>query len=288
MTQMILPLDSTLYQALSQLIHSQRLVVFVGLPGVGKSLLTQQLALMADQAGRHVHLLQWDVARQPFAADQYVLASYPEVDGVTHAAIRKALGLWVRAAIWRWHGQHADRANMLIAEVPLVGNRLIELAQQHDDEIEPLLSDSATRFVILIPSRELRRAIEGKREASSDSKHSQSSTDAIPQVLRAAWREVRQVAQELKIAGPAAGDRAEYDPEIYQGVYTMLLKHRHTQPLPVSIHLPTEGSSPHHIPIQHSRLAPDADEVRSSIARAEQLYPDMLALERAVNSWYIV
>jgi adenylylsulfate kinase-like enzyme len=95
MTNIILPSDSILYHTFAQLIGSQRLVVFAGLPGVGKSLLSQQLALMAHRAGRNVHLLQWDVARQPFATDPYVLTNYPEVDGVTHAAVRKAMGLCI-------------------------------------------------------------------------------------------------------------------------------------------------------------------------------------------------
>src|SRR4051812_30907373 len=126
MTNVILPCNSTLYHAFEQLIDSQRLVFFVGLPGVGKSLLAQQLALMADQSGRKVHLLQWDVVRQPFTADAYIVANYPEVDGVTHGAVRKAVGLWVRSAIGQWCQHNSDKAEMLIGEAPLIGNRLIE------------------------------------------------------------------------------------------------------------------------------------------------------------------
>ena len=72
--------------------------------GVGKSLLVQQLALMAQAEGRHVHLLQWDVTRAAFERPE-ILARFPEVDGVTHAAIRQGVGTWARRAVHAWHEQ---------------------------------------------------------------------------------------------------------------------------------------------------------------------------------------
>jgi adenylylsulfate kinase-like enzyme len=44
------------------------MVFLAGLPGTGKSLLAHQLAHMASDAGRTIHLLQWDVARPVFEA----------------------------------------------------------------------------------------------------------------------------------------------------------------------------------------------------------------------------
>src|SRR3989449_9742603 len=75
----------------------QRMVFFAGLPGTGKSLLVHQLVHLAGAAGRTVHLLQWDVARPVFEASP-AGRHYPLADGVTHAVIRRAAGLWVRAA----------------------------------------------------------------------------------------------------------------------------------------------------------------------------------------------
>jgi hypothetical protein len=289
MTNIILSSNSTLYHALEQLIDSQRLVFFAGLPGVGKSLLSQQLALMAHQAGRNVYLLQWDVARQPFETDAYVVKNYPEVDGITHGAVRKAVGLWARAAIRRWYHHHPDQADMLIGEVPLVGNRMIELVQRRDDDAEPILSSSTARFVIPVPSRDLRRTIEGKRETSSaNPQHEREHTDAIPQVLQAAWLELYRVAHKLGITNTAPGQHIDYEPDIYEGVYSMLMQHRRAQSLPMTVHLPTEHVSVYDLHVQQSELVPKTDEVRTYVAQVEQLYPDMTSLDREIDRWYVV
>jgi hypothetical protein len=289
MTNVILPSDSTVYHAFEQLIDSQRLVFFAGLPGVGKSLLSQQLALMAQLAGRKVHLLQWDMVRQPFVTDDHILANYPEMDGITHGAVRKAVGLWVRAAIGQWCQHHLDGAAMLIGEAPLIGNRLIELVQRHDDDVERILSSSDARFVIPVPSREVRRTIEGKREASSaNPQNEREQSDAIPQVLQAAWLELYRIAPALELTHTDVDQQIDYDPDIYEGVYSILLKHRHNQPLPLTIHLPTEHLSVYDIHVQVGELAPKRDEVRACMAQVERLYPDMRSLDREINSWYVI
>jgi hypothetical protein len=291
MINIILPPDSTLYQSFEQLTASQRIVFFAGLPGVGKSLLLQQLALMAHQAGRKVHLLQWDVARQPFETDAYVLAHYPEVEGITHGVIRKAVGLWARATIGQWQQDHPAEGEMLIGEVPLIGHRLMELAQRHDDAVEPVLSSPATKFVIPVPSLELRRVIEGKREVSSTKpQHEREQADAIPQVLQALWRELYHVAPALGITGSVLGVEIDYDPDIYQGVYSKLLKHRHSHVLPLTTPLQTENLSAHDLTIQQTELTPTADEVRAYISEVERLYAgrDKALLEHEIDKWYIV
>jgi hypothetical protein len=289
MTNVILRADSTLYQAFEELIGSQRLVFFAGLPGVGKSLLLQQLALMAHLAGRRVHLLQWDVIRQPFVTDAYVLTRYPEVDGITHGAVRKAAGLWVRAAIGQWFRHHSDSADMLIGECPLIGNRLIELVQHHDDDVEPILCSPTAKFIIPVPSREVRRTIEEKREASSaNPQHERENADAMPQVLQAAWLEVYRVAPELNITHTDPGHQGDYDPEIYQGVYSLLLKHRHSQRLPLTVHLPTEDLSVYDLYVRQRDLAPSMDDVRTYMAQVEELYRDMTLLDQEIDRWYIV
>src|SRR5687768_2694168 len=94
----VVPRDSGLYRTLHRAATERRCVFFAGLPGVGKSLLLQQTGLIAAEAGRRVALLQWDVVRGSFETPE-VLARYPEVDGVTHAVIRKAVGLWARGAV---------------------------------------------------------------------------------------------------------------------------------------------------------------------------------------------
>ena len=63
----VIPRDWDAGAALEQLAARQSVVILAGLPGVGKSLLLQQLARMARAAGRQVSLLQWDVARRAFS-----------------------------------------------------------------------------------------------------------------------------------------------------------------------------------------------------------------------------
>src|SRR5262249_20421413 len=141
----------------------RRMVFFAGLPGTGKSLLVHQLAHLALDAGRRVHLLQWDVARPVFEASP-AGRRYPLVDGVTHAVVRRAAGVWARRAIFEWNARHADPAHLLIGETPFVGNRFVELARRVDDAAESLLGDPSCRFAIAVPSREVRQFLEAERE----------------------------------------------------------------------------------------------------------------------------
>ena len=60
--------DPALHERLTGLAGSARMVFVAGLPGTGKSLVIHQLAHLAADAGRAVHLLQWDVARPVFEA----------------------------------------------------------------------------------------------------------------------------------------------------------------------------------------------------------------------------
>src|SRR5947208_1912836 len=113
----------------------QRMVLFAGLPGTGKSLLVNQLVHLAGAAERTVHLLQWDVARPVFEASP-AGRRYPLADGVTHAVIRRAAGLWVRAALVEWNARHRQPEHLLVGETPFVGNRFIELARRTDDRGE--------------------------------------------------------------------------------------------------------------------------------------------------------
>ena len=133
----ILAADSTIYKTFEEALD-KRMVFFAGLSGVGKSLYIQQFSQMAANAERTIHLLQWDVTREAFQSEE-VLAKYPEIGGVTHPMIRKAVGVWTRQGIAQWHKQYPEAEHILIGELPLIGNRLMEIVQQHSDEVEPLL-----------------------------------------------------------------------------------------------------------------------------------------------------
>jgi hypothetical protein len=285
MAEIILPTTSNSYHLFQQIAAQQRVVFLAGLPGTGKSLLLQQLALMAEQAGRIVHLLQYDVVRLPFETPEN-LAKYPEIDGFTHAAIRKAVGLWTRLAVLQWHEQFADVSHLLLAEVPLVGNRLIELMQPLGDEAEGLLASKETVTVLPVPSKEIRILIESAREKSIvQPSHKKEEKDALPNVMRALWQEVAQVAYQLSILDELPTIEVEYDPEVYTAVYQHLLQHRYHEILPINTALhPTNSAYDYNI--SGTELAATPAEVNAIIAVIEQHYTPE-ALEEAVSNWYV-
>lgn len=228
---LVIPISSNLYEQFSEIAQTRRMVFMAGLPGVGKSLLIQQLTLIANQAGRKVHLIQWDVSRQAFEIPQ-ILDSYPEVDGVTDPIIRMAAGRWARSAVYQWHNAHPDPENMLIGEVPLIGNRLIELTQVMNDDAEAVLSSSQVLFVTPVPSWEVRAVIEKAREKSiANPQNENEKLDAPPNVLRALWREVNDLARQIGLT--KAGPDTPYNPYIYAGVYEALLQNRHSRSIPI-------------------------------------------------------
>jgi hypothetical protein len=180
----------------------RRIVVFAGLPGTGKSLLVHQLAHLAAGAGRTVHLLQWDVARPVFEATPAGLR-YPLADGVTHAVIRKAAGLWARQALVDWHRGHPDGRHLLVGEAPFVGGRFVELGRPLDDDAEPLLAGPSCRFALAVPSADVRRFLEALRgQRAVRPLHPREREDAPPHVLRDLWRELAAVAARLGVTRP--------------------------------------------------------------------------------------
>jgi hypothetical protein len=281
--ELILPPDSDLYRALAAAAQARRCVFFAGLPGVGKSLLIQQTALLAAQAGRAVHLLQWDVARGAFETPA-ILARYPEVDGITHAAIRKAAGLWVRRAVHAWDQAHPETCHLLIGEAPLIGNRLSELAQPRPDGVEALLAGPASTFLIPAPSAELRGAIERAREREMAAPlHERERANASLDVMQSLWVDLGEVAERL--GAPAAGSAVGYDRDQYVGVYERLLRHRQAQVLDVTQRFEVRAS-PYDLTLVRSELLPTPTEVEAAMAAVESLPAG--ELEHQVGRWYDV
>jgi DNA polymerase III delta prime subunit len=261
---------------------AHRMVFFAGLPGTGKSLLAHQLAHLALAAGRSVHLLQWDVARPMFEASP-AGRRYPLIDGVTHAVIRKAAGLWVRQALVAWNERHPGTDHLLIGETPIVGSRFIELARRFDDRAENELTSPSCRFVIAVPSRDVRRFLEAERERrSANPLHPREREDAPPQVLRDLWRELAQVAGRLGISAPSH----DYDPAVYRRVYETILRHRSVEIVALDVILPTETLSVYDFAVELPNLVPTDGETQTFIANAERHYPDPTVLEREIDRWW--
>ena len=279
------PHDSVISTKLLKLAGTQRMVFFAGLPGVGKSLLIRELAHMAHGIGRRVHLLQWDVARQGFLTDA-VLAKYSDVTGVTHAVIRKAMGAWARSAVVAWDDANPDDADLLIGEAPLIGNRFIELAVPMHDDAEHLLRAAHTSFLIPVPSREVRHAMEAARAASTaNPRHERERGDARPNVMHAIWEELRQTASIMGVSSPS--DEA-YSPDTYKDVYLEALKHRRPEVIPIDIVLPPINRSVYDFQVPSHDLAPTPAEGEALIEQVERTYPDLAALEGEVARWYAV
>jgi hypothetical protein len=268
---------------LAERIHAladRRLVFFAGLPGTGKSLLVHQLVHLATGVGRRVHLLQWDVARPVFEASP-AGRRYPLADGVTHAVIRSAAGRWVRNALVEWNERHREPEHLLVGETPFVGNRFVELARRIDDRAEALLTLPSCRFVIAVPSREVRSFLETQRERRArDPLHPREREDAPPHVLRDLWQNL------ATIAGRAAGGPVPYDPVVYAGVYERLLRYRNTEILELDVILPTERLSVYDFAIAPRDLVPTDTEAERFIREVERRYPDPSVLDGEIARWW--
>lgn len=264
MSEIIIPTNSNIFATFQQLAAQQRMVFLAGLPGTGKSLLIQQLAIMAQQAGRVVDLLQWDVTRAAFETAA-ILQKYPEVEGVTHPVIRKAVGLWAREAVYHWATNH-DSNQLLIGEVPLIGNRLSELTQPYPDAAETVLNNPNCLFVIPTPSRAVRQVIEAARaQTIANPRHEKESKDAQPSVLQSLWQQVAEAGARLGFTDKVVA----YDPEIYTAVYQHLLQHRHHLVLPINTVL-NPNDSAYALQINGTELAAAPTEVRETLQKVEQ------------------
>lgn len=283
MADVVVATPRDLDAALGRMARAQRMVFVAGLPGVGKSLFIRELARAAHAAGRTVHLLQWDVVRPAFVSPE-VDARYPEKDGVTHAVIRKAVGLWSRGAVLRWHAEHPDVRHMLIGEVPIIGNRLLELAQAQEDEAESLLAGEGALFITPVPSVAVRAAIARARgQTFSNPTHPRESADAPPALMDAAWDEVHALAAAIGAAPPVDGP-APFDPSAYATVYRHLLRHRHALTLWVNVQL-EQRASVYDLNMTAHELVPAPGEAAAILARLERESP-VDQIERDVASWF--
>ena len=271
---------------LNRLVDSQRIVFLTGLPGVGKSLLLNQLAHLAHFSGHQIYLLQWDVLRNAFMTDR-IASLFPDTNGITHSVIRRAAGLWVRQAVAQWHQVHLGEKSLLIGEAPLIGNRLLELVLPRDDAAESVLLEESTRFVLPIPSRRIRRIMETARQTSiRNPRDSRELNDAAPEVLKALWGELIRAAIALNIPTPPKGSDENYDPRIYESVYSQVLKHRRHEVTRLNIILSTRGQSVYTFNMPVQDLIPNAREVSHSIEEVEHSYPNLYRLEQEMEEWY--
>jgi hypothetical protein len=296
---LVIDADPRLAEHLDRL-AGQRMVFVVGLPGTGKSLLIHQLVHVAGRAGRRVHLLQWDVARPVFETSG-AGQTFPQADGVTHPVIRRAAGLWVRAALAEWDERNRAPAHLLVGEAPFVGGRFVELARRLEDHAEDLLTAETCRFVIAAPSREVRRFIETERERrAARPLHPREREDAPPHVLRALWRDLAGIARELGLtepsaarldeidpSAPAGAEPVPYDPTAYARVYTRVLRHRRAEVLTHDVILPTRALSVYDFAVRPHDVVPTGEEADAFIREVERRYAAAsTALDTEADRWW--
>lgn len=263
-----------------------RLVLVAGLPGTGKSLVIRELARTAAAQGRTVHTVQWDVARPMFEAAP-AGRRYPLDNGVTHVVIRRAAGLWVRDAVGRWDAAHSDVAHLLIGELPLVGGRFIELAKPAPDPAEVVLSAPSCRFIIPVPSPDVRAFVERERDRRmAQPVHAREREDAPSHVLRALWDELAAAARTLRLADAAPG--GTYDPAVYEAVYRRVLRRRHAEALPLTRVLDVGDTSAYDLGVPARELLPSSEDVEHAIAAVEARYPHPDWIAKEMTRWYAV
>jgi hypothetical protein len=264
---LLIPQTSSIFRWLEELLKNARIVFFAGLPGTGKSLFINQLAHLV---GKDVTLLQWDVARPHFEAAP-TGRKYPQVNGVTHGLIRVAAGRWARHAV----GRH--REGFLIGETPLIGNRFMELTRPLSDDAEAVLTAPTTRFVIPVPSKDVRRHAESERARRfQNPMHPREKEDAPPHVMAGSYGRLMEAAAALNLPSSK-----EYDPEAYAGVYRHLLRRRNVAVLPIDEILPTSSSSAYRFSIPTRDLVPTPDEAEQFLRETESNFD-----ERRLDQWF--
>jgi hypothetical protein len=284
MTEVVIPRDSPIHSRLLEIARSCETVFVVGIPGVGKSLIVQQLALLAQQEGRLVHLLQWDVTRSNFETEE-ILSKYPDLEnGETHRFIRKAVGMWSRSAILDWDRSFGRSRHLLIAEAPLFGGRLVELSLPIDDDAETILSGDRSRFILPIPSATTRREIAARRaETSTTPQHEREAFDAPPNLLDDAWQEIYEIANNLGMGGDLLTPR-QFDPELYEAVFRSLLQHRRAKILRID-EVFEHGGSVYDLKGIASELSATPNEVKDIVRRIEATFdPD--EIDADIDDWY--
>ncbi|CUX04025.1 hypothetical protein AGR2A_pc0117 [Agrobacterium genomosp. 2 str. CFBP 5494] len=279
----VIPADDPIGARFRKAVSSRKIIFMAGLPSSGKSLLFQQLTILAHEAGRKVHSMQWDAARRAFETGAW-LDKYPEKDHITHPGVRKAVGIWVRRGIERWVKDHPEQRDILIGELPVVGGRFVELLQKNDDQAEQILTSQTALFFVPVPTREMRNVITSQRAITfANPRNEQETKDAPIHIVEGEWLAARQLHNRWQGVPDLIERDREYDPEIYRTVFDRLLRFRNCEILSVDRKFQSKGSA-YDRPVEVTELIAGADEVKASYDMLERLYPG-LAKEQAIDSW---
>ena len=283
-TNDIIPNSSPVYQTLVNVVHTAKVVVFSGLPGVGKSLYINQFQQIARKKNRPVTVIQWDIARKAFETP-VVLARYPLGNGVIHNGVKLGVGQWLMDTIKDWLENNTDNDRLLLIEAPLVGHRFIELAKiQRDTYLETFFKNPAFQVIVPIPSKQVRAKIEEDRRAQL-AENAATWVGAKPSVMLMLWKMICGIANEFGHNISMEG-QPPYDPAIYEFVFGKILKHRHFTPLHVDEIFPISVADEKELHNTGS-LAADEQTANHYGELTAANYPNDLAIDKVVNSWYL-
>ena len=109
----IIPTSSPVFGQLDKIAATQQVVIFSGLPGVGKSLYVREFKLIAKSYERPVDVIQWDVARKAFETE-YILEHFPMGEGTVHNGLKLIAGKWLMDELSLWVDAHWDSGLSLI------------------------------------------------------------------------------------------------------------------------------------------------------------------------------
>ncbi len=280
----VIPTASSVFKTLTKAAKTAKVVVFSGLPGVGKSLYINQFQLIAQNIGKKVTVIQWDIARKSFESGK-AAENFPMGDGVVHNGVKLSVGAWLMDTLKNWLDQHQTSDDLLLIEAPLVGHRLIELAKiQADDGMETFLKSEKVQFITPIPSTKVRSKIEEDRKAQV-AEDAKVWTGAKPSVMLMLWKMICGIANEFGKNIPMEG-QPPYDPDIYEFVFRKILQHRQFIPLHIDEIYPISIGNEADLHNMGS-LAADEETANQYAENILQQYPDLSAIDKIVDGWYL-
>lgn len=278
----MIPASSKLYQRLEALAQHSKLVAFTGLPGVGKSLYVKQFIKIVQKLDRPLTVIQWDMARKAFETPE-IFEKFPMGDGTVHNGVKVSIGKWFIHEVDQWRMLHAFDDHILLIEAPLVGHRFIELVTPtKHDQLEHFLSNEVCQIVAPIPSKELRKKIEADRKAQVDDNATQW-IGAKPSVMLMLWKMICGIANEMG-KDIDMESQPQYDPTIYEFVFSNILKHRHFTPLHIGEIFKVDISEESELAVTDSLVA-TAEQANHYADLVDQAY-DETTLNELVNNWY--
>ena len=185
----MIPVNDPINLQLQELSKRSKIIVFVGLPGTGKSLFINHFHHIAKSNGQQVQVIQWDVARKEFEKGD-LKSFFPTEAGQVHPGVRLSAGQWLLSYLKSWSQRKlVDKQNILLIEAPLVGNRFSELCHiQEDIKLEKVLQSEIIQFVLAVPSEHVRKKIEADR-IKQISETAKIWSGAKPSVMIQLWKD---------------------------------------------------------------------------------------------------